>query len=111
MQATNRPLFASELLSQLVARPAQGPSGTLLRDLAVEHNRPAIDENIFNAPRVTKRIFVSGKVLNRRGVKERNISHHSRPQDSAIHDSDSAGGQRGHLRSEERRTGYEARGR
>src|SRR5580658_1507938 len=76
-RATNRRLCRSELLSQLVSRSAQRSSGTLLGDLAVEHNRPAIHENIFNPRRVTERILVRSNVLNRRGVEERNISHHS----------------------------------
>ena len=62
------------LANRLVARPAQGSSGTLLGDLAVKHNRPAINENIFNSHRIPKRILVSGNILNRRRVKDRNIN-------------------------------------
>src|ERR1022692_3544367 len=83
------------LVNRLISRPAQGSSGTLLGDLAVEHNRPAINENIFNSHRVPKRILVGGNILYRRGVKDRNIRHHPRTQDPAIHESHSAGGQRG----------------
>src|ERR1035441_414274 len=64
------------LVNRLISRPAQGSSGTLLGDLAVEHTRPAINENIFNSHRVPKRILVGGNILNRRGVKDRNIRHH-----------------------------------
>src|SRR5262249_37841482 len=80
------------LMNRLVAWPPQCSSGTLLGDLAVKHNRPAINEHISDSHRVAKRILVSSNILNRRRVKDRNIRHHPRTQDTAIHESDSAGG-------------------
>src|SRR6516164_4091037 len=56
-----------------------------------------LTKNILNSHRVPRRILVSGNILNRRRVKDRNIRHHPRTQDTAIHESDSAGGERGHL--------------
>src|SRR5205823_8674645 len=92
--AKTQPVFSRLVLvtwtTQCSARP-------FISDLAIDHYRLAIYENVFHADRIAQRIIVGRNILDRCWVEDRNIRKHSRSQDSAICDPNSTRSLRGHF--------------
>src|SRR5579863_8197041 len=83
--------------SAAVSAATQWPARTLVGDLAIKNHGAAVYKYVFDPGGIVQRVIECRHILNRRGIEQNHVSHHTRAQNSTVHDSHSTRSQRGHF--------------